>query len=73
MGPCKEKGSSCSKKPQASHSVSAKHFFKNSSEGRGHRVCDQILRNWLVMREQGGVTGVNVISPGAVYSWSSCS
>jgi len=44
----------------------SKTFLKARGGSEGCRVCDQScaqFSDWLIVRSQGGVTGVNIISP----------
>ena len=62
-GPCKETGHAYPAKPQALQRVSSKHFSIQVREG-SPSVCQQ-SSDWLTVRSQDGVTGVNCISPQA--------
>ena len=39
-------------------------IFKSQVREGGHRVCDQLVHysDWLMVREQSGTTGVNIIT-----------
>lgn len=76
-------GSLCPKNKQNKTTQLPDGFQGRSFKGQGrdgsHRVCDQLMykRDWLMVRSQGDVTGVNITNPqpsarlGAPSSWSS--